>query len=160
MHIKWAICLLSVAVLMACSTKKSKQSPFCFPLVAHDEYILPDNESHLSVNAIKLYEAKHPNIPIPLGTIPLPECSYITENEQSQCILSYKSTHTSQELAFFYSGHMELCGWQEIARIEGPEILINYQNPTQWCTISIRSFNTHKNRANLVVFSGQQLLIE
>lgn len=163
---KLAICLYLVGMLNACIKKENIKSPSSFSNPMYTELYsdsptsspLPEKkvfDSILTVQQIRQIEAKHADLPVPIGAVPLPvHCSYDNKNNE-QLKLAYRCTDTAEAIALFYDQNME--GWQEIARFEGEEFLIHYQRPDKWCTVAIRLINS-KHEPNLIIYWVQKII--
>lgn len=152
-------------MLSACVTYKNKQSPFSTSLKksSPQKTFFPDpadqnieskslSKSPISLQQIKQIEAKHTDLPIPLNAVPVPSlCEYDNQSSE-QFKLAYNCSRPFESIKSFYDQSMEQ--WQEVGRFEGEELLISYQRPDSWCSISIKP-NKSKTEPNLIVYMAQ-----
>jgi hypothetical protein len=86
------------------------------------------------------YEAKLPDIPIPVACEPIPEF-FVERGETRDIVLGYMTGMTSERLLdFFRTGFVQL-GWKIVAESCCIESLLILEKPDRICTVNIRSLD-------------------
>lgn len=83
-------------------------------------------------------QARLYDIPVPIMADP--DFSYTWSDDRTgNRVLGFLVTAGStQELVTFYQAHMERLGWRERVRINGREVLIEFEKPEKLCCVSVR----------------------
>lgn len=73
-------------------------------------------------------------------------------------ILKYASCFSLADAVIFYEEHMERFGWHKLACFEsGQEVLLNYQKPQKYCSISLR---VYPNELGVVLYAAPKMIAE
>ena len=73
-------------------------------------------------------------------------------------ILKYASCFSLADAVIFYEEHMERFGWHKLACFEsGQEVLLNYQKPQKYCSISLR---VYPNELGVVLYAAPKTMAE
>lgn len=76
-----------------------------------------------------------------------------TASVDESSIISYESEVSFDAIALYYQEEMERLGWWQTAAFKGSEILLNFEKPNKYCSISIRPF---KKLSRVIIFIGQK----
>lgn len=68
-------------------------------------------------------------------------------------IISYEAEMPYESIADYYQEEMERLGWWQTAAFKGSEVLLNFEKPNKYCSISIRP---SKKISRVIIFIGQK----
>ncbi|MBD3231742.1 hypothetical protein GF322_03700 [Candidatus Dependentiae bacterium] len=119
------ISLLFISVFFSCTKKKTNN-------------VNIRSNSHVSNQTDILKEAKHIDIPIPVGYkfVALPNNSDIYNNSEFLC---YYGQIPLKQLLHYYKTNLERCGWEIIDLSNDYEGLFFCDKPGKYCVISVRN---------------------
>lgn len=160
-----------VCMLSSCSMRKSKEL-LNLSTCAHGynqsfegSQAEPSNDSSCSDDFLYdalACEAKLSDVPVPLGSCPLPY--YFDEknlNEGQDILLGYMSQQDEDSLLTFYEREMFANGWRLLACIKGSDSVLIFEKPDRICAIIIGSYNIQEAMAGynkLVIAVGHRSL--
>lgn len=95
------------------------------------------------------HEARFADIFIPLGVRPLTDV--ITDNSYG-----YLVTTTTGDLVHFYCAEMERFGWSLVTQLHGPEIILFFQKPHKYASVTIRAVGRSQEELSVLVLVAQR----
>lgn len=98
-------------------------------------------KAKIQTNYTQECQARYFDIPTIGDSVPLFEA---TENGIT---VSYQTELSFEEIEQFYNSEMECFGWQSVWRYSGKELLLTFEKPSRWLTVSARV----DKKLNLVV---------
>jgi hypothetical protein len=139
--------IIGVCVLLAACGKKlpsvSVTSPHAVTLSQLHRAVPVTPAAH---EAIRHYEAKMADIPLPLSTVPIAD--YFDTQKPTAMVGYLDRIHTLPDLTDFYIREMERLGWELKDTFEGYERNLYFSRPYGACLVSLRP---HHNPAGIVI---------
>lgn len=96
-------------------------------------------------------QARLYDIPVPIMAEPDFAYTWSDDTNGSRVLGFLVTADTTQELVAFYQANMERLGWRERVRINGREVLIEFEKPEKLCCVSVRPEGEEKMRLVLSV---------
>ncbi|HZW61961.1 MAG TPA: hypothetical protein VFF04_07085 [Candidatus Babeliales bacterium] len=132
------------------------------PVVAHnDAQTSIDAQSHkvraVSEEQMFQQEAKCSDVPVPMGAQIVKELNH--QEQESIALYCTCAGTSSQDIRSFYEREMERLGWQQVAAIEGSELLLTFQKPTRFCTVLLKPIKGKRGKkaVDISLYTGTML---
>lgn len=147
-----------------------QHSPFAEPTMAElrsttvvDKPVEANSNNHdksknkMIVEDMIQQEAKCADVPMPIGAQIVKELSQ--QEQESIALYCTCAGISSQDIRLFYEREMERLGWQQVAAIEGSELLLTFQKPTRFCTVLLKPIKGKRGKksVDISLYSGIML---
>lgn len=146
------VCIFLFLFLLSSCTKKNQSTmsvPYQEPVSSFS------NPDTVSTSAI------HPELA--LIDIPLPlydEIIALPFGEQKgveDLVFAYKTPLSEQEVSKFFLDQMERYGWKHLITFNHAELLMQFESPDRYCTVSVRRSPSNDDSLLLYIFVSQKI---
>jgi len=149
-NIQFLYCILVSLLLCGCA----KRQEVC-PHKVLEQHIIEQVNSHKEaiIDVIVQQEAMITNIPFPLYDERIIPAAYTVDTCES-VVFGYKSPFSSSQAIEFFLIQMERFGWKYLVFFDGFESILQFKNPTHYCTIIIKEYDS--NHSLIMIYRSER----